>query len=197
MICPWMPMHGLEADGLLDRGHHDALLEVLVGQVRARECCELDVEAVHRFTPGGGCGVDGVVGHGLQVDEPSVELLVVVLDLFGQSRRLALEDRADRRVLVVSVDREQVDCAVEMVGHVDSAGAGRGVDRAGLIDEREEVLADPLVDVAVQAEGHSLECRGGCVDCGHWKSPLVVSLRWGHRPGSQASALPKRLVTEC
>ena len=111
----------------------------------------------------------------MEVDEPSLELLVVADDLFGQIGHLTLEDGADGRILVVSVDRQQVDRAAEVVSHLEACGSERGIGGARLIDEREEVLADSLVDVAVQAERHSLEGLDRCIDCGHWKSPSFVS----------------------
>ncbi len=88
--------------------------------------------------------------------------------VFRQRRCVALKCRLNGAVLVLGVVDEELDCLTHLVGEGGGAAVVRGIESAGLDDRGEQFVADPLVDVAVQIEGHRLQSLHGCgFDDGH------------------------------
>ncbi len=195
--------HGLEAERLIERRHHDPLLEVLVGEVGARERGELGVQAVGLGPLRGALGADGLVGHVLQAVHPCLEADVVALDLLGEVGQVLLDRRLHVRVLVLGVRHQQLDDGVDVVGDLDPAGAEGGIDVAGLHGHGEELAADRLVDVPVQVDGDELQGRGGGAGLA---GGVMTMLIWGSfgslrlmssSSGDPQVCAPKRPVSEC
>ncbi len=143
-----------------------ALLEVLVQQIRAGERRELDVQLVQLCTP---CTAAPRLVS--QLEEPihaGLERLVVLGYSFRQCRCVALQRRLNGSVLVLGVVDEELDRLTHLVGQRRRTAVVGGIEAAGLDDRGEQFVADPLVDVAVQIEGHRLQSLHGCgFDDGH------------------------------
>ena len=102
--------------------------------------------------------------------------VVVVGDVRRPARGVLLEHRLDRSVLVLGVLDEQADGALHLVGEGgDTAVVGR-VQAAGVGDEREQLAADALVDVAVEVERH----RSQAVEADAVGGEVVLGLGDGH-----------------
>jgi hypothetical protein len=143
---------GFDADRPEQRGLHDALLHVLVGEVGAGEARQLEVELVAGVPVADARRQVGEGGDAL------VEHVVVGTDRRGQVGAVLDQDGVDPAVLVLGVGGEEPGDGP----HVRSQGGARrgvgGVERPGRLGDGEELGADALVDVAVQRDGGG----GGC-----------------------------------
>ena len=95
-------------------------------------------------------------------------------DRLRELGKVLLEHRQHGRVLVLAVRVEQLDDAAHVAGKLGAPGPVGGVEAAGRGGDREQLGADALVDVAVQAEGHGLEAsEDGWTRSWSWRwSPL-------------------------
>ena len=117
--------HGLEADRLEQGGHELALLEVLVGEVAAREGGEVQVELVGQPALVRAVGVSRRGGQVDEGDGAPVEGRVVGGDPLGHGGQVRLEVGQDRRVLVLGVHVEEGDDAAHVVGAPRRGRSGR------------------------------------------------------------------------
>ena len=116
----------------LVQGRHDlALLEVLVGEVRAGERRQVEVQAVDLAAGRVAGHVDqgrGLLGEG---GRAALEREVVEGDLLGEGREVRLDQRLDGAVLVLGVQLEQLVDLGDVTARSALAARSLGIGPAG------------------------------------------------------------------